>query len=88
MKKEQVQQYFTKRQGDMAVLVETVNTLRAEAFSKLEVAQMDRKAQIEQYFTMVTNNVHALKDNPTTWQAIEEFEQAFMDEGEKTGGPQ
>ena len=88
VKKKQIEQYFSERQGDMSVLVETVETLRAEAFSKLEAVQMGRKAQIEQYFTTLTNDVLALKDNPTTWQAIQEFEQAFMAEGEKTGGPE
>ncbi len=87
VKKLQIEQYFSERKGDMAVLVETVNTLREEAFSKLEVAQMDRMVQIEQYFNTVTNNVLAMKNNPTTQQALADFEKAFKAEGNKTGGP-
>ena len=36
IKKTQIESFFNERQGDMGVLVETVGTLRKEAFDKLE----------------------------------------------------
>lgn len=35
IKKTQIEQFFDERAGDMGVLVETVGTLRQEAFNKL-----------------------------------------------------
>ena len=88
IKKAQIEKFFEERKGDMGVLVETVGTLRKEAFDKLGAVQQIKKNQIQSYFETLTNNVHAIKDNPTTVRAIEEFERAFMAEGDKTGGPQ
>ena len=50
VKKRQIEQYFAERKGDMGVLVETVNTLRDEAFKKLIAVRQIKKAQIESYF--------------------------------------
>ncbi|MCP4544414.1 MAG: methyl-accepting chemotaxis protein [Chloroflexi bacterium] len=86
IKKYQIDTYFQERQGDMGVLVETVSTLRKETFSKLEALLTARKAEIERYFETATNNLAVLKDNPTTVQAIEEFEDAFEAERDRTGG--
>ena len=38
VKKAQIESFFAERQGDMGVLVETVNTLREESFAKLEAS--------------------------------------------------
>ena len=50
VKKRQIEQYFSERKGDMGVLVETVNTLRFEAFNKLTAIRAIKKSQIEGYF--------------------------------------
>jgi len=86
-KKHQITTYFAEREGDMGVLVETVSTLRNETFGKLEALLVTRKNEIKRYFETLTNQVHALKDNPTTVQAIVQFEDAFEAEGDQTGGP-
>ncbi len=44
IKKSQVERYFEEREGDMGVLMDTVGTLRQEAFSKLEGIRENRKA--------------------------------------------
>ncbi|MCP4545149.1 MAG: hypothetical protein GY835_01635, partial [bacterium] len=49
IKKAQVERFFDEREGDMAVLVETVGTLRQEAFSKLEALRDIKKIQVETY---------------------------------------
>ena len=86
IKKKQIESFFAEREGDMGVLVETVSTLRKEAFAKLEAVQMNKKEQLAAYFKSTENIIHALKDNPVSGQAIRQFEKAFMAEGEKAGG--
>ncbi len=86
IKKAQIANYFAEREGDMGVLVETVGTLRKEAFDKLDAINAIKTNQIGEYFETVGNAVHVLKDNPTTVQAIQAFEEAFAAEG-GTGGP-
>jgi len=50
VKKAQISQFFNERQGDMGVLMETVGTLRKEAFDKLEAIQHSKKVAVEAYF--------------------------------------
>ncbi len=50
IKKVQIEKYFAERQGDLDVLMETVGTLRQNAFEKLEAVQMIKTHQIESYF--------------------------------------
>ncbi|MCP4161651.1 MAG: hypothetical protein GY760_16380, partial [Deltaproteobacteria bacterium] len=50
VKKAQISQFFNERQGDMGVLMETVDTLRKEAFDKLEAVQHAKMEAIENYF--------------------------------------
>ncbi len=50
VKKAQITQFFDERKGDMGVLMETVSTLRKEAFDKLEAIQQLKKNAIEAYF--------------------------------------
>ncbi len=86
IKKSQIEKYFEERQGDMGVLVETVSTLRQEAFNKLEALLTARRHEIQRYFDTLNKNLNAIKDNPTTVQAIESFEAAFEAEGDRVGG--
>lgn len=47
IKKAQVEKFFAERQGDIGVLKEIVNTLRLEAFSKLNAIQKNKKSAVE-----------------------------------------
>ncbi len=87
-KKAQLETYFAERQGDMAMLAETVGTLRQEAFKHLKAIGAIKKEQIETYFKNVANSIRVLKDNPTTTEALKGFGEAFAAEGGKTGGQQ
>ena len=51
IKRAQIEKYFTERQGDMAVLVETVQTLMEEAFGQLSTVQQLKSGQLEDYFS-------------------------------------
>lgn len=46
VKKKQIENYFSERQGDMGVLVDTVGTLRFEALNKLKSLREVKKRQI------------------------------------------
>lgn len=50
IKKSQIESFFHERKGDMGVLMETVNTLRAEAFNKLEAQHDLKTAMLKNYF--------------------------------------
>ncbi len=50
VKKSQIERFFSERQGDMGVLMETAGVLRREAASKLIAVQKIKKNQIENYF--------------------------------------
>ncbi|MFO7754230.1 MAG: methyl-accepting chemotaxis protein [Desulfobacteraceae bacterium] len=50
IKKEEIQEYFHQRRENMNVLVETVGTLRKEAFDKLEAIQHAKMDAIQSYF--------------------------------------
>ncbi len=50
LKKKQIENFFDERKGDMSVLMETVDTLRNEAFDKLQTVQHLKKIAIETYF--------------------------------------
>ena len=88
VKKKQIESYFADRKNDMDVLVDIVDTLRQDSMAKLLAIQTNRKNQITTYFETLADNINSLKHNPTTKQAIEQFEQAFIAENHKTGGTQ
>ncbi len=50
IKKTQIENFFKERQGDMGVLLETISTLRKEAFEKLEAQHDLKTAMITDYF--------------------------------------
>ncbi|MCP4693658.1 MAG: hypothetical protein GY859_36825, partial [Desulfobacterales bacterium] len=50
IKKAQIEKFFSEREGDMGVLMETVNTLRTEAVNKLTAVREIKKNQIEGFF--------------------------------------
>ena len=88
IKKGQIEQYFAERQGDLGVLLETVNTLKEEAMAKLEAVQELKRAQVEQYFAERRGDITVLAANDMVHEALMAFEEAFEGEGDKTGGPQ
>ncbi len=70
-----IQNYFDEREGDMGVLVETVNTLREEAFDKLEAVQKLKRDEINNYFAERLGDVSVLASNPTVVEALKAFDE-------------
>ncbi len=73
IKKTQIEKYFQERQGDMGVLVETVGTLRNEAFEKLGAIEKIKKNQIQGYFNERVGDINVLsksKDVTTMYDVL------------------
>ena len=78
IKKAQIENFFKERQGDMGVLVETVGTLRKEAFDKLRAIQTIKKNQIESYFDQRLKMLTDVQQNLRFTEGIKLFTAAFQ----------
>lgn len=56
------------------------SALSERIFNQLRAIRELKKAQIENYFEILVNNVKILKENPNTQQAMESFEAVFLAE--------
>ncbi len=81
VKKQQIEQYFKEREGDMGVLVETVGALREEAFKKLAAIREIKKSQIESFFAERTANTEALAEDPFVIEAFLALNEVFETAG-------
>ena len=86
IKKAQVEKYFAEREGDIQVLVETVGSLRTESFRKLGAIQDLKKAQVSDYIATLKSQLALFSADPYSRQALIEFDRAFEEDGDKTGG--
>ena len=86
IKKNQIENFFKERRGDMGVLVEMVATLQQEAFKKLDAIQQIKRAQIEGYFQERMGDISVLSKNDLVSEALNEFDAAYEAEGKKIGG--
>ncbi len=77
IKRSQIERYFAERQGDMGVLVKTVNTLRSEAFRKLEAIRTIKRTQIQGYLGAIQEEVQLLAGNHMLIDGLEAFEEGW-----------
>ena len=82
IKKSQIDTFFAERQGDLGVLLETVETLRDDAFAKMQVAQSLKKAHLEDYVETMKKGLRVLKDDPYIKAALVDFDRAFEASGD------
>jgi len=68
-----IQTYFEDRFVDLNVLVDTVETLRLEAFLKLESIANIKRQQVEAYFNERLSDVRVLAANPVLKNALKGF---------------
>ncbi len=85
IKKAQIEKFFQERQGDMGVLMETVNTLEEESFAKLEAVQNLKKGHVEDYFRKMRAQLHIVKDDPYVLQSLLSFSRAYEAAGGRVG---
>lgn len=88
IKKSRIEQYFAERQGDMGVLLETVNAMKAAGEQQLAIAQQLKKSQVEDYFSSMVDQFKALKSDPSIHEAMVQFDFAFSEYGNKVLTPE
>jgi methyl-accepting chemotaxis protein len=86
LKKNQVLGYVKQRQNDTLMLSEIVQGLRAEAIKKLKGFERNKKDAIERFLRKRFADVNGLTGNLGTISALQDFVQAYNEEGRKTGG--
>ncbi|MBF0625215.1 MAG: methyl-accepting chemotaxis protein [Magnetococcales bacterium] len=87
IKRAQIEKFFAERKGDMGVLTETVATLRREAMAKLSAVRDIKKSQIEGWFGERYGDVTVLSANATVAEALTAIGEAFVQDGNRSGGP-
>ena len=87
IKKARIERFFSDRQGEMDVLVDTVTTLKQAAFDKLAVVQQIKKTQVEEYFKERFNDIIFFSKNRFVAEALQKFQSAFDSEDGKVDTP-
>ncbi|MDM8535281.1 methyl-accepting chemotaxis protein [Desulfobacterales bacterium HSG17] len=82
IKTAQIGKFFNERRGDIGVLVETVATLRQDAFQKVESNRELKKTYIEEYMEDMKSALHILKNDPYVMNALIEFDRAYEASGD------
>ncbi|MBF0379596.1 MAG: hypothetical protein HQL69_01175 [Magnetococcales bacterium] len=77
IKKVQIENYFKEREGDIGVLVETVNTLRSNAINQLTAINQSKKQQIEDYFRGRQLLMMDVRKNLRFTKAVDPFTEAI-----------
>ncbi len=77
IKKAQVEKFFGERKGDMGVLVETVQTLRKEAFDKLTAVREVKRAAVERYFQSINDQIITFSEDKMVVHAMRQFRDFF-----------
>lgn len=88
IKKSRIEQYFRERQGDMGVLLETVNALMDAGEDQLAITQQLKKSQVEDYFSSMIDQFKTLKSDPFIHEALRRFDRAFEEAGDKVLTPE
>jgi methyl-accepting chemotaxis protein len=84
IKKGQIESYFSERATNLGSLVETVGTLRREAFSKLSAIRNNKKASVELLLRQIKIDIAAQQDRSICTKGIALYRQ-FLNTGEKSG---
>ncbi len=86
IKKGQIEQFFSERKGDAAVLVETTQALTNAAFAKLEVVQQLKKANLQSLFKTIRTDVGVNRRHPTVMSAFTDISLGYSESGKSTDG--
>ncbi len=76
-KESQINRYFSERKGDMNVLLNTVKTLRYNAFQSLNSTQQLKAFLLDNYLKGLKSNLIKLSLSPHSLAALQEFTKAF-----------
>ncbi len=77
VKKAQITQFFDERQGDLGVLLETVENLQEDAFHKVEAVHTLQKERIESFFQIITKDATMLSRHRKFQDSFAAYDDAF-----------
>ncbi|MDU9047930.1 MAG: methyl-accepting chemotaxis protein [Candidatus Electrothrix sp. Rat3] len=86
LKKAQVVSYLNEAYDDVAMLGEVAQGLRADAISKVQGLESLKKGAIERYLKKREADILLMTSNLSTITAVQEFTEAFREEGNRVGG--
>jgi methyl-accepting chemotaxis protein len=86
LKKAQVIGYLQEAHDDMEMLAEVVKNLRDDAIEKVQALESVKKQALERYFKKRFSDVTLMAQNLSTINAMQEFSEAFREEGGRVGG--
>jgi methyl-accepting chemotaxis protein len=81
VKQNQIESFFTEREGDMQVLMHTVSQIEQEAFNKLKSVQQLKKSQLEQFVSKLHDDIAVLSKSKDVMQAYDELKTYHDDMG-------
>ena len=79
VKKAQVEKYFVEREGDLGVLIDTVDTLKQEGMKKLIAVRDIKKAAVERYLLTIEAQSRTFAEDPMVVNALRSFTQGYAD---------
>jgi methyl-accepting chemotaxis protein len=77
IKKDQIERYFARRQGELGVLIDTVDTLRTEGIRKLTAIRDAKKATVEDYLNTLEAQSRTFAENPMVMEALRDFSRGY-----------
>jgi len=77
VKKAQITQFFDERQGDLGVLLETVENLQEDAFHKVEAVHSLQKERMESFFHIITKDATMLSRHRKFQDAFAAYDDGF-----------
>ncbi len=86
MKKNQIAGYLDERLGDVQMMGQLVQSLRHEAELKLKAVEGTKVQALLRYFAKRQADTLMLASSPSTINAIQEFSEAYREEGQRVGG--
>ncbi|MGM0646443.1 MAG: hypothetical protein ACQESV_08640, partial [Thermodesulfobacteriota bacterium] len=81
VKKNQIESFFQERQGDMQVLLNTVEKVQTEAENKLSSVQELKKSQLEQFLDKIREDITVLSKSDDVMRAYNELKAYHDDRG-------
>lgn len=86
LKKKEIVRYVHERYGDMQMLSDILAGLHTEALAKIEGFEAGKKQAIERFLNRRFADAKVFAAAYSTISALQEFRQAFEEEGGKVGG--
>ncbi|XCN72742.1 MAG: methyl-accepting chemotaxis protein [Candidatus Electrothrix aestuarii] len=86
LKKSQVASYLSEAHDDVSMLGEVLQGLRGDAIAKVQALEAVKKGALERYMKKRFSDATMMAANLSTMNAVQEFAEAFREEGGRVGG--